>query len=483
MVRFSGSFSSSSLCPKDQSSALLKFKSTFSIDSWASISCADEGITTYPKTDSWKEGTDCCKWDGIKCQNGTGNVIGLDLSCSWLRGPIQPNSSLFHLSHLQSLNLAYNNLQQSHILPEFASLVSLTHLNLSFCNLDSQDPIKLSNLSRLVSLDLGFNNPLTLENSVWHILLQNLTELRELVLDRVDMSYIAPSSFMNLSSSLTILSLEQCSLKLPDSIGNLKSLRYLDITSCKFNGSIPVSIANLTGMRYLSLNTTNFTGQIPDSFSNVCQLSLLFLGENHLTGPVPDIFCSIFEMMNLTQLDLSSNNFSGVLELNMFSKLQILTKLTLSSNSQLSTSNSITPNYPLPLLSEFYMSSCNISDFPPFLRALKNLTVSDISDNEIQGNAPNWLFDVEKYSWVRLNLSQNKLTSIKQLPWKSLHSVDLNSNLLQGSLFGPSSPDSISFFSVSSNRLTGDIPSSICNMSSLNVLDLSNNNFTGRDAV
>ncbi|KAF3453338.1 hypothetical protein FNV43_RR03778 [Rhamnella rubrinervis] len=589
------SSSSPALCPEDQSSALLEFKNTFSIDSYASIYSADEGITTYPKTNSWKEGTDCCKWDGVKCENETGNVIGLDLSCSWLQGPIYSNSSLFLLSHLQTLSLAYNNLQQSQILPEFASLlVSLTHLNLSFCNLNSQVPLELSHLSGLVSLDLSVNNPLTLESSVWESLLQNLTQLREIVLDQVDMSSIAPSSLLNLSFSLTTLSLNQCYLKgeipgrivslpklqklftnisrqLPDSISDLKSLQYLDLAGCEFSGSIPSSMGNLTGMRFLNLGSNSFSGQIPHSFSNLGQLTILCLSQNRFTGQIPDIFGnlselaglslssnylegklpqsifnltqlyhlelsdnrfegpvpskltglpslihldlsnnslngtlpdfvnvssleilllqsnkfsgiiprSIIELMNLTELNLSSNNLSGVLELNMFSKLQNLTKLTLSYNSQLSTSNTINPNHSLPLLGEFYLSSCNISDFPLFLKALKNLTVLDISNNQIQGNVPNWLFDVGRDSLIYLNLSLNMLTSLKQIPWNKLQTVDLHSNLLQGPLVVPSSPSSISLFSISDNKLTGEIPSAICSMSSLQVLDLSSNRLTG----
>ncbi|PPD94866.1 hypothetical protein GOBAR_DD08100 [Gossypium barbadense] len=28
--------------------------------------------------DSWDEGTDCCKWEGVVCDNKKGNVIGPD---------------------------------------------------------------------------------------------------------------------------------------------------------------------------------------------------------------------------------------------------------------------------------------------------------------------------------------------------------------------------------------------------------------------
>ncbi|KAF3453340.1 hypothetical protein FNV43_RR03780 [Rhamnella rubrinervis] len=365
--------SAAASCPQNQRDALLKFKTTFSIHSWASIYCADEGITTYPKTNSWKEGTDCCKWDGVQCENATGNVIGLDLSCSWLQGPVHSNSSLFNLSHLQSLNLAYNDLQQSQVLPHYGSLLSLTHLNLSFSNFNGQLPVELSRLSRLVSLDLGFNNVLILETPVWTALLQKLTQLREVVLDRVRMVSIEPSTFSKLSSSSTILSLNQCDLKgqfpasiiglpslqklvlsengdltgdfsnsswsnslkhleiqftniagkLPNSIGNLKSLQHLDVGSCKFSGSIPASLGNLTAMRFLSLISNDFNGPIPNSLSNLGQLTTLALSQNRLTGRIPNMFG---RMRKLTGLAVRSNNLIGEIPTSIcgMSELQVL---------------------------------------------------------------------------------------------------------------------------------------------------------------
>ncbi|XVF77240.1 hypothetical protein PTKIN_Ptkin14bG0027000 [Pterospermum kingtungense] len=101
--------SSSSSCSHDEASALIQFKSSFTIDRLSSAECDDSGIKCYPKTDSWKQGTDCCSWDGVTCDIITGQVIGLDLNCSWLHGTIHSNSSLFHLQHLQKLNLAFNH--------------------------------------------------------------------------------------------------------------------------------------------------------------------------------------------------------------------------------------------------------------------------------------------------------------------------------------------------------------------------------------
>lgn len=57
------------------------------------------------RADSWDEGIECCKWEGVMCDK-EGNVVGLDLSCSGLNGSLQSNSALFSLQNLQWLNLA-----------------------------------------------------------------------------------------------------------------------------------------------------------------------------------------------------------------------------------------------------------------------------------------------------------------------------------------------------------------------------------------
>ncbi|KAF3948651.1 hypothetical protein CMV_025377 [Castanea mollissima] len=103
------------------------------------------------------------------------------------------------------------------------------------------------------------------------------------------------------------------------------------------------------------------------------------------------------------------------------------------------------------------MASSNISEFPNFLRTATNLQFLDLSNNKIYGQFPRWLGDVGR---------------------DSLQFLDLRANLLQGS-FPTLSFLSLQYFFVSNNKLTGEIPSLICNASYLDVLDLSHNNLSG----
>ncbi|XP_028111088.1 receptor-like protein 6 [Camellia sinensis] len=592
----SSSFSSTCArhtCLKDQRFSLLQFKRTFPITSDAFFYCG-----SHPKMVFWNESIDCCSWEGVTCDWSNGHVIGLDLSCSQLQGTIQANSTLFHLPHLQSLNLAFNDFSLSRIPSEFGSFASLTHLNLSDTNFAGQIPSTISHLSKLISLDLShfsYNlNQGRLEQHTFNMLLQNLTQLRELRLDGLNISSPLPYALLNLSS-LTSLSLCACELRgkflenifhfpnlrnldvhgnseltgklpnfnvtssfqsldvsftsfsgqLPESISNLKALNRLYLISNNFSGSIPASFGNLTQINdlgfwsnkfsgqipssisnlaklpFLDLSRNNFNGQIPDSLGNMSQLTFLYLYSNQLTGPIPSCITglskltavqlydnslngtipsslfalpslegidlsynklqgpipgSVYELQNLTRLELSSNNLSGVVDLDKLLKLKNLTYLDLSYNGlSLSINNGV--NSTLTNFDTIGLASCNLSEFPNFLREQANLYSLDLSNNKIQGEVPKWLFNVGKDSLISLNLSHNFLTSLECLPWKNLQFIDLHSNLLQGSL--PVPPNTTYFLSISNNKLTGAIPPLICGLSSLQVLDLSNNSLSG----
>ena len=339
----SSSFSSSTLlCSQYQSSALIQFKHLFSFAQFASFDCDRVGQHSYPKMETWKEGTDCCSWDGVTCDKVRGDVIGLDLSCSWLNGTIPSNSTLFLLPHLQRLNRAFNYFNYSPISSGFGGFAGLKHLNLSYSVFSGQVPLELSHLSHLVSLDLNdfYNNFVNLEASVVKSLVQNLTKLRELHLDFVNMSSVSLNSLMNLSSSLTFLTLTSCELhgrlpdhifrlpnlrelslsvnpeltwcfprvnwseslmrldvsytiyfgELPKSIGKLKFLRNLICSGCNFNGSIFEWLGNFTQLTVLDLSSNNFGVEISSSLLNLKALSYLNLAQNHLSGKIPSLF-------------------------------------------------------------------------------------------------------------------------------------------------------------------------------------------------
>ncbi|KAL7181326.1 hypothetical protein ACSBR1_040248 [Camellia fascicularis] len=378
----------------------------FTINGSASWLCDQYGHLSYPKTMSWNETTtDCCSWDGIKCDRMTGQVIALDLSCSQLYGTILPNNSLFSLRHLQRLNLAFNDFTQSRISPSFGQLSSLTHLNLS-SSFSGSIPSEISHLSKLVSLDLfSYYQLVKLEPYNFHVLLQNLTQLQYLCLARVNISSIVPISLMNLSS-LTYLDLEQTGLqeKLSNKIFHLPNLEALNLGYNPYVtgylpqlGSIPMSLGKLVQIAYLDILGNNFEGQISNSFANLTQMTYLCLSHNSFSGQVSSIF---------------------------------------SNPEQL-----------------FYL---------------------DISYNRLEGQIPN-IANLSKVAYFTLR-QNHFIGQIYEFQSKSLNHINLRHNKLQGLI--PPFPTIINLF-LSKNTFTGEIPSTICNVSFLEILDFSHNSLSG----
>ncbi|XP_012477455.1 receptor-like protein Cf-9 homolog [Gossypium raimondii] len=332
-------------------------------------------------TESWNKSIDCCSWEGVKCDHVTGHVIGIDLSQSCLVGSLFANNSLFQLQNLQWLDLSYNYLEGSllentrslfhfHGLRRlnlagngfdgtissklFSQLVSLTHLNLSDNAFSGLISHQIGVLLSLVSLDVSISE-LRFDGQGFDLLARNLTKLRNLVLDYVDMSDVALTSFLNLSSSLEHLSLSHCQLhgEFPTQVSQLPNLKNLDLSEnenltgylpntdcssglelldlshCGFRGPIPATFGNLTKIISVYLQGNSLEGQIPDVFRDLRKLISLSFSSCNLSSPLPT---TIFNLTKITYLDLSKNHLEGPFP-NYVSGLQFLGKLRLFNNS------------------------------------------------------------------------------------------------------------------------------------------------------
>ncbi|KAK9938743.1 hypothetical protein M0R45_015465 [Rubus argutus] len=392
---------------------------------------------------------------------------------------------------------------------------SLTSLSLTLCNLHGKFPETIFHLPNLESLNLLQNTNLTgsTPKSNWS------SPLKSLALSSTKISIDLHILTSNLKS-LEILRLQECNfvgshLELS---GNLTQLMGLDLSGNSFVGLIPWSLLNLERLILLDLSNNMLVGELPEiqsnstnSFSSLHDsskkqlvgsipvgLNMLNLDNNSLNGTIPSWVYSlpsleylwlshnqfsgnikaVFQSLSLSYLDISSNNLSGVVEFEKFRKLRSLTLLDISHN-QLMVSFQNFSNYTMPKLDFLHMSSCHITQFPYFLRTSPQLTSLDLSDNQIQGNVPTWLLDVGIDSLSYCILSHNFLTgTIEQFMWKNIAVLDLRSNLLAGKLPIPS--PSTYFYSMSNNHLTGPLASTLCNLTSLKVIDLSTNSLSGK---
>ncbi|KAH0780491.1 hypothetical protein KY290_000089 [Solanum tuberosum] len=448
----------------------------FTINPNASDYCLDiitrQGIQSYPRTLLWNKSTDCCSWDGVHCDKTTGQVIELDLGCSQLQGKFHSNSSLFQLFNLKRLDLSFNDFTGSLISPKFGEFYSLTHLDLSHSSFTGQIPEEISHLSKLHVLRFSGLIELRLGPHNFELLLKNLTQLRDLNLDYVDISSTIPLNFSSHLTTLTLFNTQLCGV-FPERVFHLSDLESLDLSdnpqltvrfpTTKWNSSaslmyldlygvnitgLPESFSHLTSLQELDMSHSNLLGPILWNFTNI---EILYLNNNHLEGPISQ--CSRFEKLKV--LNLGNNNFDDRLEFLFFNRSWMQLEILDFSTNFLTG--------PIP---------SNVSQ-------LQNLQYLYLSSNNLNGTIPSWIFSLPSLNL--LHLSDNHFSGkIQEFKSNTLTEVDLRQNQLQGPL--PNSllkQPNLEFILLSHNNISGQIASTICNLNTLIALDLASNNLEG----
>lgn len=242
------------ICLQDEQEALLLFKKDLKDHSG--------------RLSTWiPDQVDCCKWEGVVCDNVTGHVRELrlhnpghmtteffnyvDYEISALGGKISP--SLINLKYLYYLDLSYNNFGGIPIPNFIGSLQSLRYLNISESGF-GRDFHLLGNLSNLHILDLSGVGKI--DNLGW---LTSLSNLEKLDISRVNLSKASKWLHqISMIPCLRKLHLSQCNLHQishhhPNSL-NFSSLVLLDLSSnYDLKSSIPRWVFGLRNLRYLDL--------------------------------------------------------------------------------------------------------------------------------------------------------------------------------------------------------------------------------------
>ena len=492
------------------------------------------------------------------------NLQDLWLTSNQLSGPIPPE--LGNLANLQSLALDGNQL--SGLIPaQLGNLANLHGLSLDGNQLSGRIPAELGNLVNLQGLWLHlnqFSGPLpdsftglrTLESLHWYdtelcaptdasfqawlrgvedtagencaavvmespdrdalVALYNATDgpnwndntnwlsdrpigewsgvttdssrrVTELLLEFNGLSGRIPAVLGNLANLQWLrLHGNQLSGPIPPELGNLANLRELGLADNRLSGPIPPELGNLANLRVLALGINQLSGRIPPELGNLANLEWLELASNPLSGEIPP---ELGSLVNLRILQLRSNQLSGPLP-DSFTGLDVLESFWWY-NTQLCAPTDAAFQAWLSGVENTDGENCAsaASSDRDVLLALYNATGGPNWNENI-----NWLSDRPIGEWygvttdgsgrvTGLHLSSNDLSG--QLPTKlgdlsELQTLQLQENQLSGPI--PAELGNLAKLQglwLSVNQLSGPIPAELGNLAKLSGLFLHENQLSG----
>ncbi|PHT95456.1 hypothetical protein T459_03338 [Capsicum annuum] len=420
------------------------------------------------RTLSWNKSTDCCAWDGVRCDETTGQVIELDLSCRGLQGKFHSNSSLFQLSSLKRLDLAGNDFSGSLISPKFGELSSLTHLDLMYSSGKIQE-FKSNNGFVFASVKQNhFQGPIPKS------LLDN-KYLKFLFLSQNNFSGQMASAVCNLKTLILLdLGSNNFNGTIPQCLGEMSGLQVLDLNNNHLSGTINTSFNTENQLHIINLYRNNLKGKVPPSLTNCRNLEFLDLGNNQLNdtfpswlGGLPDLKIlslrsnklhgpisdsrtdNLFAQIRV--IDLSSNGFSGDLPVILFENFQAMKIIGETSRTREYIAGDYSGHYAKTLIVTTKGLDQELS------RVLTTYMIIDLSRNRFVGYLPTIIGDL--VGLRTLNLSHNGLESV--IP-ASLHQLSVLESL-----------------DLSSNKIGGEIPQQLASLTFLAVLNLSHNHLVG----
>ncbi|XP_037487667.1 receptor-like protein 13 [Triticum dicoccoides] len=410
---------------------------------------------------------------------------------------------------LEVLALNDNNITGGFPEAAFKNLRSLRQLNMSLNRLNGNLPASLFALPHLKILDLS--------NNIFDGHIPISSSLGPISLEVLDLSYNNLSGILPITAFKNIRNLNlgsnQFSGSLPVSILALPRLKFLDLSYNHFEGGFPVNFSleelplevlyldgnnmsgtlpterafeNLQNLRELYLGSNQFNGNIPALLFSLPHIELLNLSSNSFSGPIP-INPSLNISLSLKSLQFSQNNLSGRLTFTWLGRLTELEVIDLSGNGNLVVDVNILGGTPPFQLKQLLLSGCDLDKRiiaePRFLRTQRHLEVLDLSNNNLSGSMPNWLF-IKEATLQELHLGNNSLTGSLYPIWhtqSSLQVIDLHMNHIIGQM--PANISSmfpvLNDLDFSNNNFFGHIPTSLCEIQSMVSLDLSKNNFSG----
>ncbi|KAG5608671.1 hypothetical protein H5410_019952 [Solanum commersonii] len=424
----------------------------------------------YMKT--WNASTHFCHWSGVTCGRKHVRVIQLNVENQKLDGPL--SSFIGNMSFLRSLYLS-NNSFRGEIPSEIGRLRRLHRLYLGNNSFHGEIPSNLSRCLNLASLVLEGNKlvgSLPLE-------LGALSKLEYLLLTRNNLTGEIPSSFGNLTSLIGFYApLNNLQGKIPDSFGAAEKLEIIGVAANHLSGTIPSEIFNISSVTTFDVGMNQIQGTLPSSLGiTLPNLELFIIGGNNVSGSIPS---TLSNSSKLVYFLAGRNQLTGsVLSLENLNGLQ---QLTIPGN---------------------YLGTGEPDDLS-FIASLTNVSrfrILEIQFNSFEGLClhPSEIFQLSfrlcsfhtteyvvtyrlrleiSSTWKNFRFSGNIPSSLGNLSVVSI--LLLHNNNLTGEI--PASLGNCNYMIeiyVAKNNLLGQIPKDLFALSSLVAVDISENHLDG----
>ncbi|KAK8334186.1 hypothetical protein V6Z12_A10G252200, partial [Gossypium hirsutum] len=275
---------------------------------------------------------------------------------------------------------------------------------------------------------------------------------------------------------------------IPPCLGSLDFDFYLDLSHNQLSGGIPEKLAKCDELVFLGLSNNRLSGKISPTIFSLQKLNFLYLDGNNFDGRLPSIDITIVRLSPLMVMDLSNNSLSGELP-RWMSNLSKLVALSLSNN-QLEGSIPRDFCHIDGLTIWQYHFALLTGEIPNWVGTLSALRVLHLKANFFTGEIPIELCKLSSLSIIVL--SQNNLSG--PIPF-CLSNLTLEPNDEKSStraylaitsefirasyIYKGNILKYMSGIDLSCNRLTGEIPIEIGNLSEIRSLNLSHNNLAG----
>nr|GMC71665.1 LRR receptor-like serine/threonine-protein kinase GSO1 [Ipomoea batatas] len=356
-----------------------------------------------------------------------------------------------------------NNKLEGEIVQEFVHLDSLMYLHLDGNNFTGTIKDSLSNIY-LESLDIS-DNKFAGNIPRW---MGHMIDLKQLSMSKNHLEGPIPIELCSLEF-LSILDLSENNLSgsIPSCL-NPSSIKHVHLSKNHLGGQLTRAFFNNSALVILDLSYNDFVGRIPEWIGSVSKLSILLLKGNRFDGKIPIQIC---QLMRLSVLDLSSNQLTGLIP-------KCLGKISLEVTDEKSKAM-VSMSLGFDFGSSILIYSSGINDFIIDISTSSAPTEVEFTT---KGNSYYYEGSILKYM-SGIDLSANRL--IGEIPFElgnltEIRALNLSYNNLNGMIPETFSKlHNIESLDLSHNKLIGKIPNTLLKLYSLEVFSVAYNNLTG----